>query len=225
MTGDVNRHARAVIHRALHHRPVGLRRLFERSHGRIKRNGQGLRVVIDMLRQRLMDLNQTAAIRLNRRLDRRVDNVHLRARRDSVVQRLDIVIAQTNAAGTDAHTDAEIGIGAVQEIDSAIGGEADGVMAHRIVRTSRHYRRQLNPHSLVARANVGGRCPGRIGPFVGHGCDHRRCDGGPTQLADADWVDGHFILARRVIVEAQFGEVNHQPFARRIGQQRLQGDG
>jgi hypothetical protein len=34
------------------------------------------------------------------------------------------------------------GIGAVQEIDSAIGGEADGVMSHRVVRTGRHHRRQ-----------------------------------------------------------------------------------
>ena len=178
-----------------------------------------------MLRQRLMDLNQTATVRLYRRLDRRVDNIHLRARRDGVVQRLDIVVAQTNTAGADAHTDAEIGIGAVQEIDSAIGGEADGVMSHRVVRTGRHHRRQLNPHRFVARANVGGWRPGRIGPLVGHGGNHCRCDGGSAQLADADRVDGHFILARRVIVEAQFGKVNHQPFARRIGQQRLQGDG
>ncbi|CDM99468.1 hypothetical protein KPSB59_1040029 [Klebsiella quasipneumoniae subsp. quasipneumoniae] len=224
MTGNVNGHARAVIHRALHYRTVGLRRLFERLHGRVKRNRQGLRVVIDMLRQRLVNFDQTAAVRLHRRLNRRVDNIHLRARRDRVVQRLDIVVAQTNTAGADAHADAEIGIGAVQEIDSAIGGKADSVMAHRVVRTGRHHRRQLNPHRFVARANVSGWRPGRISPLVGHGGDHRRCDGGSAQLADADRVDGHFILARRVIVEAQFGKVDHQPFARRIGQQRLQGD-
>ena len=105
MTRDVNGHARAVIHRALHHRPVGLRRLFELRHGRVKRNGQGLRVVIDMLRQRLMDLNQTAAIRLYRYLDRRVNDIHLSAWRNGVVQRLDIVVAQTNTAGADAHAD------------------------------------------------------------------------------------------------------------------------
>ena len=98
-------------------------------------------------------------------------------------------------------------------------------MAHRVVRTGWHHRRQLNPHCLVAGANVSGGRPGRIGPLVRHGRDHRRRDGGSAQLADADRVDGHFIFTRRVIVEAQLGKVNHQPFARRIGQQRLQGDG
>lgn len=130
-----------------------------------------------------------------------------------------------NVVGIDVYIDVEIGIGVVQEIDFVIGGEVDGVMVYWIVRISRYYCWQFNFYSFVVCVNVGGRCSGWIGLFVGYGCDYCWCDGGFVQLVDVDWVDGYFIFVWWVIVEVQFGEVYYQFFVWCIGQQCLQGDG
>ncbi len=70
-----------------------------------------------------MNLNQPHAAWLFRDLNRRIDNIHLRSRRNDVKQRFDIVIAQTNAAGADAHADAKIRVRTVQQVHTAICGK------------------------------------------------------------------------------------------------------
>ncbi|MNV77135.1 hypothetical protein D3C71_1705320 [compost metagenome] len=113
----------------------------------------------------------------------------------------------------------------MQQIDAAVGRKANRVMAHWVIRTCRNHSGQINALGFIARADIGRRRPGWVGAFIRNGGHHRRRQGVAAQLTNPDGINRHFTFTRRVIIEAQLGEVNHQAFARCIRQQRLQRDG
>lgn len=98
MTGDIDRHPGAHIHHFFHHFAIGSRVLAEGFHPGVKHNWQGLRVVINMLGQGLMNFHQMNAVWLNRRLNWRVDDVYLRAWRNLIEKCFNVVITQANTA-------------------------------------------------------------------------------------------------------------------------------
>ena len=148
-----------------------------------------------------MDLNQTDATWLFRHFNRRINDIHFRARGDHAVERFDIVIAQANAAGADAHPDPEIRIRSVQKINPTICRQANCMMSHRIIRASRYHGGQVDTLSFITGANVCRRGPGRISALIRDGGDHGRCERIAPQLTNTDRVDGHFVLARRVVIQ------------------------
>ena len=98
MAGHIDRHSGAQLHRVFHHLLIGLRCLFKVLHAGIQDDWQRLRIVIDMFGQRLVDFHQTGTVWLYRNFDRFVDDIHPGARRDFVIQRLYISIAQADTA-------------------------------------------------------------------------------------------------------------------------------
>ena len=85
-------------------------------------------------------------------------------------------------------------------------------MSHRVIRPGRDYSRQIDPHRFISRADVGGWCPGGVGALIGNGSDHRRGQGIAAKLADTYWINGHAILSRWIVVQAQLGDIEHQTF-------------
>ena len=65
---------------------------------------------------------------------------------------------------------------------------------------------------------------GGVGALIGNGSDHRRGQGIAAKLADTYWINGHAILSRWIVVQAQLGDIEHQTFGGRQAQ-RLQRDG
>ena len=96
------------------------------------------------------------------------------------------------------------------------------MVPHRVIRASRHHGRQVDTLSFITGANVCRRGPGWISALIRDGGDHGRRERIAPQLTNTDRVDGHFVLARRVVIQTQLGEINHNALTRRVRQDGLQ---
>ena len=98
-------------------------------------------------------------------------------------------------------------------------------MSHRVIRPGRDYSRQIDPHRFISRADVGGWCQVGLARLSETVVTIVGGQGIAAKLADTYWINGHAILSRWIVVQAQLGDIEHQTFTGGVRQQRLQRDG
>ena len=189
-----------------------------RGHGQ-RHGGGGVELFLGA-RQRLVHFHVATAIRLDRGLDRLVDELDAGADRHVIEQVLDVVGAQAHAAAAHPQTDAEGGVGAVDGVQVA---DVERVQAHGVVRAGRPDRGQGLALGGVAATDILGRGPSRVGTLALNLGDPV-LRGVDPELADADGQHMHHVLALRVVVETHLRHVDDDPFAGSVGQDQLMGN-
>ncbi|MOA09901.1 hypothetical protein D3C78_1297630 [compost metagenome] len=97
--------------------------------------------------------------------------------------------------------------------------QTHGKQTHWVFRPGRYHPRQLHAFFQVAFTDIGRRRPGRVRDFLAdRGHLQRRVH---PRLADTDRINNHFVFAFRVVVQTQFGQVDHDPLTFGIRQQHL----
>ena len=150
--------------------------------------------------------------------ERLVDDGDLHAGLHEVVEQLDVLGEQPDAAVARAQTDAGGLVGAVDEVARPI--EVERAVAERVVRTRGHHGGQDLAVLLVLGAHAGAGSPRGV---LGHAHDAGRpLRRRPTDAPDTDreGVDRLPLagLARRVVEEPHRREVDDDPLARRVGE-------
>ena len=164
-----------------------------------------------------MHFQVAAAIRLDRGLDRLVDELDAGADWYLLEQILDVVVTQPHAAVAHPQTYAELGIGTVDGVHLA---DVERKQPHGVVRASRPDRRQCLATGGVLGMHLGGWGPGRACLLALH-AGHPVFRGVGAELAYADGQHFHHLLAFRVVVESHLGDVQHYALAGGIRQDQL----
>lgn len=174
MPRNIGWHPRTCFHRPLHHCAIGVGIRFKAHHGGIQINRQRLRIVIDVFDSGWW-ISTRRTPRLFRYFNRRINDIHFRAVGDHAVERFDIVIAQANAAGADAHPDPEIRIRSVQKINPTIcrrelHDAPSDYPGQQVPRRAGRYLELYNGRECLPSGS------GRISALIRDGGDHGRCE-------------------------------------------------
>ncbi len=116
-----------------------------------------------------------------------------------------------------AQADAEVGVGAVNRIETT---NVKRVKAHWVIRACREHRWQRFAASRVVRMHTFGWRPGRaifLTFYRGSPADRRIF----TQFTDTNWQNHDGFAALRVVVKTHLRAVNHNAFTRCVRQDQL----